>query len=479
MLTIRGCSQRVCTGLSRRELLQAAGMGLLGVSLPKVLAAEETSRPFQEGRAKSVLFVFLFGGPSQLETFDLKPDAPTTIRGPFQPITSRTPGLLICEHLPRCAQISDKFAVVRSMTHPYNDHGAAHYIQTGHPHPNRFRSNPGEAPIGADNWPAMGSVVEYLSQHYERGRSRSFPDYLYLPNRLGALQDTDRPGQYAGWLGAAYNALATDVRRRDANDNPYFRECTDEELDFRIKGLVSKAEIPLNRLRRRRTLLDQFATQRRVLGVGDVIASHDKIRQRAMTLVMSEKIRTALDIRREHESLRDRYGRHLFGQSLLMGRRMIEAGARFVTVTWDAPDGYSWDSHRHSGDLKNHLLPGFDQAFSALLADLEDRGLLAETLVVAIGEMGRTPRANTEWGRDHWTHCFPAVLAGAGIRGGTAYGRSDQHAAYPVEHPTRPEDLAATVFQSLGIDPQMSIPDGLGRPVKLVEGGRPLTQLFT
>jgi hypothetical protein len=190
-------------------------------------------------------------------------------------------------------------------------------------------------------------------------------------------------------------------------------------------------------------------------------------------------MRVALDIRRESPALRDRYGRHLFGQSVLMGRRMIEAGSRFVTVAWDTPDGYSWDSHRNSDDVKKHLIPGFDQTFSALLCDLDDRGLLDETLVVAVGEMGRTPRANKQWGRDHWTVCFPAVLAGAGIRGGSTYGSSDAKAAYPDEHPTRPEDLSATIFQALGIDPHMRIPDPQGRPVPLVENGRALTsELF-
>jgi hypothetical protein len=323
----------------------------------------------------------------------------------------------------------------------------------------------------------MGSVVEYLSQRYDRG-TRPLPDYIYLPNRLGALQGGDRPGQYAGWLGRAYNALATDIRKRGEDDNPYFRDCTDEELDFHIKGIVLGDEMQLDHFNRRRTLLEQFDTQRRLLEAGDAVHTFDSIRQRAVKLVTSGKMRTALDIRREPGKVRDRYGRHLFGQSVLMGRRLIEAGSRFVTVTWDVPSGYGWDSHRDSHDLKNHLLPGFDQTFSALIGDLEDRGLLDETLVVAIGEMGRTPKANSQWGRGHWTHCFPAVLAGAGIRGGMLYGSSDENAAYPAEDPTRPEDLAATIFQALGLDPQTPFTQREGRPVPLVEKGRPLTQLF-
>ena len=479
MLTIRGCRQRTCGGLNRRTLLQAAGTGLFGVNLPTVLAAEQEALPFQNGRAKSVLFLLLFGGPSQLETFDMKPAAPAEIRGPFRPIASRTPGLQICEHLSQTAQISDKFAVVRSMTMPYNDHGCVFYIQTGRPHPARFGATPGETPIGPNDPPSMGSVVEYLSRHHATGRAAALPDYVYLPNRLGALQDIDRGGQYAGWLGRSYNALATDIRKRNKNDNPYFRDCTEEELDFRIKGLAPKVDVSLDRLAQRSSLLEQFDQQRRLVESSGAVESYDVIRRRATELATSEQMRVALDIRRESAALRDRYGRHLFGQSVLMGRRMIEAGSRFVTVAWDTPDGYSWDSHRNSDDVKKYLIPGFDQTFSALLCDLEDRGLLDETLVVAVGEMGRTPRANKQWGRDHWTVCFPAVLAGAGIRGGITYGSSDAKAAYPDEHPTRPEDLSATIFQALGIDPHMRIPDPQGRPVPLVENGRALTtELF-
>ena len=478
MLTVRGCPQRVCSGLNRRELLQVAGAGLFGVNLPTVLAAERVAEPFTEGRAKSVLFLLLFGGPSQLETFDMKPEAPEDIRGPFKPIASRTPGLRMCEHLPRSAAISDKFAVVRSLNHPYNDHGAVHYIQTGRPHPNRFGSMPDEAPVGPDEWPAMGSVVEYLSQRHGSGPARALPDYVYLPNRLGALQETDRPGQYAGWLGSAYNALTTDIRKRDKTDNPYFRECTEAELDFRIRGLAPRPEVRLDRMNGRTSLLQQFERQRRLFDGAGAADSYDDIRRRAFELATSEKVRAALDIRREPGKVRDRYGRHLFGQAVLMGRRMIEAGSRFVTVAWDAPDGLSWDSHGTSDDLEKYLLPGFDQAYSAVLTDLEDRGLLDETLVVAVGEMGRTPKKYKNWGRSHWTHCFPALLAGAGIRGGITHGSSDKNAGYPIDDPVRPEELAATVFHALGIDPRLRIQDRENRPVPLVHDAEPLTRLF-
>ena len=484
MLKILGPYSRVCGGLTRRQFLEIGGAGLLGLTLPKLLAAEERlSELAPRSRAKSVIFLYLFGGPSQLETFDLKPAAPDAIRGPFRPIASRTPDLRICEHLPLLAQLSDRFCVLRTLTHPYNDHSTAgHYIQTGHPW---------HVPIGGGfnatdkDWPALGSMVEYVDQR-AGGPPRPIPSYVYLPNRLGHLQTystkLDRPGQYAGWLGRGYDALATDIRKRDDNDNPFYRACTDDELDFRIKGLASDAALTLDRLDRRRTLLAQFDLARRRLDAAGpptlYPASYQRFQARALALVNSETTRRALDLRGEPAELRDRYGRHLFGQSTLMARRMVEAGARCVTVAWDAPDGYGWDSHVHSDDVKKHLLPGFDQAFAALVFDLEQRGLLDETLVVAVGEMGRTPNATGAWGRGHWSTLFPAVLAGGGIRGGIIHGRSDKHAAYPADHPLCPEDLAATILSSLGIDPEMRIADHQGRPVPLVDGGRVLEEIF-
>jgi uncharacterized protein (DUF1501 family) len=480
MLSVLGPPVRCCGG-NRRQFLSFGGAGLLGLSLPKVLAAEDqsaaASRSSPRPRAKSVIFLFLFGGPSQLETFDMKPAAPDAIRGPFKPIDCRTPGLLICEHLPKIAAISDRVCVLRALTHPYNDHSSAgHYIQTGHPW---------HVPIGGGfnatekDWPAFGSIVEYVDQQAS-GPQRAIPSYVYLPNRLGHLQTysvrLDRPGQYAGWLGRGYDALATDIRKR--NDNPFFRDCTDDELDFRIKGLAADAELTIDRLADRQSLLDGFDAARRRHDQGAAAASYNRFQQRALALVTSEATRTALDIRREPAALRDRYGRHLFGQATQMARRMVEAGARFVTVAWDAPDGYSWDSHVHSDDVKQYLLPGFDQAFSSLVLDLDDRGLLDETLVVAVGEMGRTPQATGRWGRNHWSTLFPAVLAGGGIRGGVVYGRSDKNAAYPVDRPISPEDLAATIFTALGIDPELRVADAQSRPVPLVDGAEPLVELF-
>ncbi|MCP4194091.1 MAG: DUF1501 domain-containing protein [Planctomycetaceae bacterium] len=477
MLSIRGVPSKSCNGVSRRAMLQAAGSGLLGLSLPKTLAAERI-QPVEQARAKSVIFMFLFGGPSQFETFDLKPDAPSEIRGPFRPIGCRTPGMKICEHLPRLANVSDHFRVIRSMSHNFNDHsGAGHYLQTGHrwhiPIGGGFSATP-------NDWPSIGSVVEYLSQQ-NGGLAAELPNYMVVPNRLGRLQENGqyvRPGEYAGWLGAANNPLTTRFDRKNINDNPYWRNCSDEELNFRFAGLEPMTAIELDRLRQRTSLLKQFDDQRRIL---DRRHEHelDLLNRRAVGLATSQRTREALDVRREPATTRDQYGRHLFGQATLLARRLVEAGTRFVTIHYDACDGYSWDSHVHSDDVKNHLLPTFDQALSALLVDLKERGLLDETLVVALGEMGRTPKPTPRWGRGHWSTLFPAVVAGAGIPGGTTWGSSDKDGAYPQENVMSPEDLAATIYYALGIDSNLQITMPDGRPTALVTNGQPVRGLFS
>ena len=462
---------------TRREIWRAGGAGLLGLNLGRVLAAEATHST-KPARAKSVIFLFLFGGPSQLETFDLKPNAVEKIRGPFKPIASRTPGLLIGEHLPKLAAVSNRYCVVRTMTHSYNDHsGASHYLQTG----KRWH-----IPIGGGfdatprDWPSMGSALDHCSQSASRGAVRDLPNYMVVPNALGRLElagQYKRPGEYAGWLGRAWDPLTTTVNKRNLKDNPYWRDCTDEELTFRIEGLAAPQELTLDRTSGRHSLLEQFDAQRAIADGGRV-SEFDRMRARALDLASSAKTRRALDIRAEAPAVRDRYGRHLFGQSTLMARRLVEAGVRFVTVHYEAIDGYSWDSHLNSNDVKKHLLPTFDQALAALLVDLEERGLLDETLVVALGEMGRTPVANAKWGRDHWSTLFPAVLAGAGIRGGTTFGSSDKDAAYPLDNPVTPEDLAATIYHAMGIDPDVRVRDSQGRPTPLIDEGRPVLKLF-
>ena len=457
---------------NRRRLLQAAGAGMLGINLPKILeAADNNFSDAPSATAKNVIFMHLFGGPSQLETFDLKPKAPSDIRGPYSPIACNTPELLICEHLPNIAKITDKITVVKTMTHDFNDHsGAGHYIQTGH----RWH-----IPIGGgfnvtpQDWPAIGSVAKYFDQR--RGLINAAPTYAVLPNALGSLQqkgDIARPGETAGWLGGAFEPIVTGIRKKSETDNPFWRECSDEELQFSIKGLTPQDGMTIGRFNSRAQLLDRINDQQRRLRELDRTSVFDKYRARALELVLSDKARDAFDVTQESASTRDTYGRHLYGQSALVARRLIEAGTRFVTVQYDCVDGYSWDSHRNSDDVRKYLLPTFDQAFAALIHDLEDRGLLDETLIVAMGEMGRTPKANNTWGRNHWSTLFPAVLAGGGIKRGFVYGETDKHAEYATAHPVSPEDMAATIFSALGINPSWQILDSIGRPHQLTTGQR-------
>ena len=463
---------------SRRKVLQAAGAGLLGLNLPELLRAEQSGSATPR-RARSVIFLFLFGGPSQLETFDMKPEAPDTIRGPFRPTPCRTPGLHMCEHLPRLANLSDKFSIIRTMTHTFNDHsGGGHYLQTGHrwhiPVGGGFSATPRD-------WPSMGSVMKYLDQQSGQGNNRDLPYYMVVPNRLGRLQSAGqyvRPGEYAGWLGRAFNPVPTKVDKRNSRDNPYWRNCTDEELTFQIDNLTPPNGIHPDRVNTRVSLLQQFESQQRLFENNRTTGVFDHYQQRALDLVTSERTRRALDIRREPPLLRDMYGRHLFGQSCLMARRLVEAGVRFVTVHYDAVDGYSWDSHRNSEDVRHKLLPTFDQSLAALLQDLESRGMLEDTLVIALGEMGRTPQGNANWGRNHWSTLFPALLAGGGIKRGYLHGRSDRQASRPLEHPTSPEDLAATVYHALGVDPELRVPDAEGRPVPVVHDGNVIESVF-
>ena len=485
MLTVLSNRRRVCNGLTRRQLLQVGGAGLFGVNFPQVLAAEQFQQP-DKARAKSVIFVYLFGGPSQLETFDCKPDAPSHIVGPFKTTATSNPELRFCEHLPMLAKRTSDFCLIRTLNHSQNDHNASHYIQTGHPMPpaERGPSNVNAAP---NDWPAMGSVINYLDRQRPRSGMRTIPGYVYLPNRHGEIQlggQYDRLGQYAGWLGSEYNAFSTRIHKRKPGDNPYYRDCTDEELNFSFAGLEINQGITIDRLNRRQSLLQQFDQSRRVLSGSRKVEQFGDLRDEALDMVMSERLRKALSLTSESDKLRDRYGRNLFGQSLVVGRRMIEAGARFTTVIWDMADGADsgWDSHEGlTSSLRDHLLPGLDQGFSALLDDLRERGLLDDTLVVCCGEMGRTPgfqnRGHAD-GRDHWSYCFPAILAGGGIQDGLVYGKSDRHAAYPLEKPVSPEDLTATIFHSLGINPHAPLLNKRGQPMTLVNNGHVIDELF-
>ena len=481
MLNILGSRE---SQLTRRQILQVGGAGLAGMHFDQLLRAEAETQA-RAAKAKAVIFAFLYGVPSQLETFDVRPDAPTTIRGPFGTIQTKTPGLRFGEYLPNIAKISDQFALVRTLNHSENNHNGSHFIQTGQTLPPADRGSANVSATDTD-WPAYGSVISYLDKKAAGSRGLEFPPYVYLPRLLGHFASYDINGQYAGWLGKPYNPMATHIRKNGPLDTPYFRPCDDKQLDFRPAGLNRWDDVSLDRLHKRQSLRAQLDNERRRLESARNVQSFGELRRQALDLLTSKDIASAFDVTLEDAKLRDEYGRDLFGQSLLLSRRLVERGARFVTVAWDmtvrGDDTTSWDSHRElTRVMRNHLLPGLDRSLPAFMLDMKQRGLLDDTLVMVAGEIGRTPRflnRGSEDGRDHWSYCFPALFAGAGVQGGAIYGESDAHAAYPIADPVAPVDIAATIYERLGISPELRIPDAQGRPVPIADGGRVLKEIL-
>ncbi len=447
---------------TRRDLLRAGSLALFGLSAADLLTARAASAVAGPtfGRAKSCILLFMWGGPAHQDTWDLKPDAPAEIRGEFKPIATRVPGIQICEHLPLLAERADKLALVRSLTHSNVDHlTATHYLLTGQP-----------PPRGDDltkDWPHVGSVLARLG----RGRG-PLPPFVSMRPKPHMENDVPRfveqsHGQFAGWLGQAYNPLTIDA-------DPNF-------ADYHVGDFALPAEISLARLESRRELLQNVNEQLR--RIERRAPAMDGFYGRAFELLSSSGAGRAFDLDAEPPAVRDRYGRHPHGQSVLQARRLIEAGVPLVTVYWPSEGiknvSVYWDTHsRNFIDLKERLMPPADQAFSALLDDLAERGLLDETLVVWTGEFGRTPRVgqrNSDAGagadgRDHWPGCFSAVLAGGGIGGGQVYGSSDRHAAYPASNAIAPVDLIATVYHCLGVSPDLALADQQGRPLVICPG---------
>jgi hypothetical protein len=447
--------------MGRREFLRAGSLPLFGLGLPRLLAAREAAAK-PAGRAKACILLFMWGGPAHQDTWDLKPDAPAEYRGEFKPIATRVPGLRVCEHLPQLARRADRLAVVRSLTHGDVNHTTAtHFLLTGRDLPNR--NGPEH-----DDWPHYGSVLGRLG----RGRG-PLPPFVSMMPRVpdGAPRFVEQSrGRGAGWLGPQFEPMRID----DDASRP----------DYRVLDFSLHADVPPERVERRRALLRQVAAQQHALDAQAQAAALGSHYERAFALLAARGVADAFDLSREPDRVRDRYGRNIHGQAVLQARRLVEAGVPLVTVFWQN-DGITnvsvyWDTHnRNFLDLKQRLCPVTDQAFSALLDDLQDRGMLDDTLVVWTGEFGRTPRVGQgvpggagagRDGRDHWPGVFSAVLAGGGIRGGTVHGSSDRLAAYPAADPTRPADLAATVYHCLGIDPALELRDRLGRPLVLCEG---------
>lgn len=461
MLTIAGHAARCCEGLSRREWLRAGGLSTLGLSLPVLesaraqsLAGDDRPRLPSFGRAKSCIVLFLFGAPAHQDLWDLKPRAPSKIRGEFQPIPTSVPDLFVGEHIPRLAQRADRLTLLRSVTHPDNTHTVAmHYMLAGIRHA-RPATNPQNAP---DDFPCFGAVMNYATAHGFRG-SRSpaalIPPSVSLnaPANQVSANNHIFPGFFAGFLGAAHD--------------PFFVSQNASAPDFRPLPTVDSD----NRLSSRKTLLSTIESQasafERSLAVRDLDSDYAK----AFSILTAPTVRQAFDVAEEPVPLRDAYGRTPFGQGCLLARRLVERGVSLVTVNWERDDAY-WDTHQNNfRNMRTKLCPNLDQGFSALLDDLAARGLLDETLVVAFGEFGRTPQINNQAGRDHWAPCNSVVLAGAGLPGGAVYGSSDRIAAYPASNPVTPEDLAATIYHLLGIDTHLTLRDELGRPFALSPG---------
>lgn len=479
MLTMLGSPRRCCDGLTRRETLKAGALSLFsGLTLPNLLQAEERRPAHQRpGKAKSVILLYLLGGAATQDMYDLKPDAPSGVRSEFKPIPTSAPGIQICEHLPKLAKWMHRFGVVRSVNHKAGCHNCLPSYAS------HLGVMPDQHPRDTDP-PSMGSVCEYLRQN--SSNPGNVPDYVYMPCWLGWGQAFRRAGPYAGFLGQRYNALTTecapfaDPGVKPAPGNPQIVRGEPMLPYSRLE-----ADMTIDRFGKRKGLLEQIDEHARTVDASASAGQYDRLRQRAFDLVLSSKVKSAFDLRNEDPRLIDRYGRHLFGHSTLIARRLVETGVRFINVTWDLfwdriqIDYDAWDTHtKNFAILKDNKLPGLDQTVSALLQDLQDRRLLDETLVVITSEMGRTPRVNGNAGRDHWTYCYGTLFAGAGIRGGSVCGASDSQAAYVKDRPVSPADICATIYQCLGIDPDMTVPDRSGRPVPVALGGQAIREIL-
>ena len=480
MLTMLGSPRRCCDGPTRRETLKVGALSALGgFGLADYLAASE-SGAVRPGKAKSVILLYLLGGAATQDMFDLKPDAPVEVRSQFKPIPTSAPGVEVCEHLPQMAKWMHRAAVVRTVNHNAGCHNTLPSY-TGHEVMLADISNPSDS-----HPPSMGSVCEYLRQ--TSVRRSDFPDYFYLPCHLGWGQNIRRPGPYGGLLGKTFDALTTECDPYKAKDAPAAAPGKPQTVYGmpRIASSQLRDGITIDRMSSRQTLLQQIDDQLRHVDASGAVESYSRHKRQAFDILTSSKLKAAFELGDEDPKLLDRYGRTLFGNSALMGRRLVERGVRFVNVTWDLfwdrgkVDYDAWDTHTNNfAILKDNKLPGLDQTYSALMEDLDARGLLDETLVVLMSEMGRTPRINANGGRDHWTYCYSVVLAGAGIRGGSIYGESDAQAAYVKDRPVSTSDICATIYHCLGIDPEFRVKDRFGRPIEIAHGGKPIGDILT
>lgn len=489
MSTVRilGNNRKLCDGISRRDLIQAGGASLFGLSLADVLSLQAAQAAPARGagtfgKAKSVIILFLYGSPSQLETWDMKPDAPEQIRGPFKPIRTSNPSIDISEHLPRMAKWMHRVSTVRTMTHEWPIHGVA-FTLTGTGRTDLAMETNTRDPR---HWPYFGSVVDYVETQERRRQGlpeRTIPSNIYLPHRFG------RPGPQPQWLGTGWSPVVTSWEGKSTGadpygqgrENPYGGISPDTRFNF-VPGQQSR-NITVDRLSRRQSLLEQFDQERRRLDQTADVQAWTRSQQLALNLLTSEPLRNAVNVQAEPMKTREAYGMTLFGQATLAARRLVEANARIVTVFWDEYNlgNSAWDTHVFlEKRLKTELCPGFDMAFDALMRDLEDRGRLDDTLVCVMCEHGRTPKMDAGvdgqgpqggGGRGHWSQAYCNLFAGAGIKQGAVIGKTDAHAAEPVDRPVSPKDVLCTIYHLLGIDPHSMILDPQQRPLPLVEGG--------
>ena len=476
-ITLLGNPRRNCTGPTRRETLKAGALSLLGglLSDSSLLALEAgRSKYLRPAKAKSVVLLYLQGGAPTQDMFDLKPHAAGGVGGEFKPIATSAPGIEVCELLPRTSRWMHKAAVVRSVYH----NGGCHKnlpMYTG------YDVNLPDEEFRDSDPPSMGSVCAYL----DRGQPRDLPTYAYLPCPLGWGEVRKKAGPHGGFLGRQYDAFSTECTAYVDHPPDDIWKPQVVRGEPRLADLDLREGITLDRLAGRKRLVEQLDEERRRLASIN-LGSLPRHKQLAYELLTSEKIREAFDISRESEAMRERYGRTLFGSATLLGRRLVERGVRFVNVSYDnfskrfEVSKAGWDTHeRNFPMLKETLLPTFDQTYSAFISDLDERGLLEETLVVTMGEMGRTPKINPAGGRDHWTYCYSVLFAGAGIRGGTIHGASDDQAAFIKDKPVHIRDICATIYYLLGIDPEMPVYDRAGRPVAVAHGGQPVREILS
>jgi hypothetical protein len=495
MLRILGSHKRFCDGLTRRDLLHAGALGPLGLTLAgwslarSASAAAPASGGF--GRAKRCILLCLWGSPSQIETFDPKPDAPVEVRGELRSIPTAVPGVRIGEILPQTARILDKVTVLRSLTHPYPIHGVA-FATTGVPASDIPLETNARDPR---HWPFVGSVVDYLAER-SGGRPSGVPRNLGLPFRFSSKIGGARSGPYGGFLGPAYDPVWTEFRapglreiERDAGTpgvpprmvaDPYTGIRPEDRFE-----LVEPADgLTLDRLNSRVSLVRQLEAKRRAADAAAGRDGFDRHRAMALSVLTSSRLRDALDVQREPRPVRERYGMTLFGQSCLAARRILEAGGQFVTVFWDEYGLFNtgWDTHvHHYPRLREELGPGLDRAFTSLVLDLEARGMLDETAVLVLSEHGRTPKlqAVKGGGRDHWSRAYSAVFAGGSFAAGRVIGRTDRIAGDVIETAFSPKDVLATLYHLLGIDPSTEVPDRLGRPLAVGSTGRVRGELLS